>query len=143
MFRNSQERRLAGHGDGDAWGIEMHPKDSDIRDMIKDADKTKTGVIDFRAFVDVIVAKMSKMDSEAEITKAFNTFDKKDTGSLTVDELRRALTTMGDKLPDKDVCASDMFFFPLFSWHLVLHLDRSSGNKVAKLFAFSSFLFPI
>jgi Ca2+-binding EF-hand superfamily protein len=80
----------------------MHPKDSEIRDMIKEADKTKSGSIDFRAFVDVITKKIGKLDSEAEILKAFNTFDKQDHGEISVDELRRALCSMGDALSDKD-----------------------------------------
>jgi hypothetical protein len=43
------------------------------------------------------------MDNEDAITKAFNTFDLNDSGSLNVEDLRTALTTLGDKLTDKEV----------------------------------------
>jgi hypothetical protein len=43
------------------------------------------------------------MDNEDAITKAFNTFDLNDSGSLNVEDIRTALTTLGDKLTDKEV----------------------------------------
>jgi Ca2+-binding EF-hand superfamily protein len=43
------------------------------------------------------------MDNEDAILKAFNTFDLNDTGVLNVEDLRTALTTLGDKLTDKEV----------------------------------------
>ncbi len=81
----------------------MHPKDQEIRQMIKEADVTKTGSIDFTEFVGVLTRKVGKMDSEAEILRAFNTFDPKDTGEIKAEELRRVLGTVADKLSDKEV----------------------------------------
>ena len=81
----------------------MHPKDSDIRQMIKEADVSKTGSIDFTEFVGVLTRKVGKMDSQDEILRAFNTFDRQDRGEIAVDELKRALMTIGDKLSEKEV----------------------------------------
>jgi hypothetical protein len=42
------------------------------------------------------------MDNEETIRKAFNTFDLSDSGVLNVEELRLSLTSLGDKLGDKE-----------------------------------------
>lgn len=81
----------------------MHPKDSDIRQMIKEADVSKTGSIDFTEFVGVLTRKVGKMDSPDEILRAFNTFDRQDRGEIAVDDLKRALMNIGDKLSEKEV----------------------------------------
>lgn len=83
-------------------GLKLHPKDSELREMFKEADKNKTGSIDFRAFVDVMTRKMGNLDSEKDILKHFNTFDKADVGEISSDELRRGLTSMGDRLSEKE-----------------------------------------
>ena len=81
----------------------LHPKDQDVRNMIKEADTSKTGTIDFKGFVDCLTNKLMKMDNEDEILKAFNTFDRNDKGVIPADELRKQLTTLGDKLTEKEV----------------------------------------
>lgn len=83
--------------------LRMHPKDSEIRNMIKEADVSKTGTIDLTEFVGVLTRKLGKMDNEDAILKAFNTFDLNDTGVLNVEDIRTALTTLGDKLTDKEL----------------------------------------
>jgi len=83
--------------------MRLHPKDQDVRQMIKEADTSKTGTIDFKGFVDCLTNKLMKMDGEDEILKAFNTFDRNDRGVIPGDELRRALTTLGDKLTEKEI----------------------------------------
>eukprot|EP01087_Luapelamoeba_hula_P007206 TRINITY_DN174_c0_g1_i1.p1 TRINITY_DN174_c0_g1~~TRINITY_DN174_c0_g1_i1.p1 ORF type:complete len:154 (+),score=39.40 TRINITY_DN174_c0_g1_i1:105-566(+) len=85
--------------------MRMHPKDSDIHQMIKEADVSKTGSIDFTEFVSVLTRKLGKMDSEDEILRAFNTFDRNDKGVIPADELRRNLTTLGDKLSEAEIRA--------------------------------------
>merc|ERR1712093_123539 len=70
--------------------MRMHPKDSDIRQMIKEADVSKTGSIDFTEFVGVLTRKVGKMDSPDEILRAFNTFDRQDRGEIAVDDLKEA-----------------------------------------------------
>jgi len=83
--------------------MRLHPKDSEVRQMIKEADASKTGSIDFHGFVGALTRKLSKLDREEEILKAFNTFDRNDKGVIPAEQLRIALTTLGDKLADKEV----------------------------------------
>ena len=44
-----------------------------------------------------------KQDWAAPIYEAFKVFDKNDSGYLTADELRDALTKLGEKLTDEEV----------------------------------------
>jgi len=83
--------------------MRMHPKDSDVRQMIKEADVSKTGSIDFTEFVGVLTRKVGKMDTADEILKAFNTFDRQDRGEIRVEDLKKALMTIGDKLSEKEM----------------------------------------
>merc|ERR1712232_17026 len=82
--------------------MRMHPKDSQVRSMIKEADVSKTGTIDFTEFCSVLTRKLGKLDSEEEIVRAFNTFDRKDSGNLTVEDLRKALCGLGQPLSEKE-----------------------------------------
>eukprot|EP01088_Endostelium_zonatum_P002457 TRINITY_DN13015_c0_g1_i1.p1 TRINITY_DN13015_c0_g1~~TRINITY_DN13015_c0_g1_i1.p1 ORF type:complete len:149 (+),score=46.44 TRINITY_DN13015_c0_g1_i1:82-528(+) len=82
--------------------LQLHPKDQDVRKMIMEADVQKTGTIGFQEFVNVMRAKLDKLDSEEDVIDAFITFDRADKGWIPVDELRRALTTQGDKLNDAE-----------------------------------------
>jgi len=91
----------------------MHPKDSDVRQMIKEADVSKTGSIDFTEFVGVLTRKVGKMDTADEILKAFNTFDRQDRGEIRVEDLKKALMTIGDKLSEKEVLRWSMLFSTL------------------------------
>mmetsp|Transcript_57876 Transcript_57876/g.87266 ORF Transcript_57876/g.87266 Transcript_57876/m.87266 type:complete len:82 (-) Transcript_57876:285-530(-) len=43
------------------------------------------------------------MGNDDEIIMAFSTFDNGNTGSIDAEELRRVLTSMGDKMTDKEV----------------------------------------
>jgi calmodulin len=43
------------------------------------------------------------MGSPDEIISAFSTFDNDNAGSIDADELRRILTSMGEKMTDKEV----------------------------------------
>eukprot|EP01089_Gocevia_fonbrunei_P009965 TRINITY_DN22430_c0_g1_i1.p1 TRINITY_DN22430_c0_g1~~TRINITY_DN22430_c0_g1_i1.p1 ORF type:complete len:148 (-),score=44.85 TRINITY_DN22430_c0_g1_i1:18-461(-) len=82
--------------------LRLHPKDQDVRKMIQEADVSKTGNIGFEEFTGIMAKKLGKLDSEDVIIDAFNTFDRQDRGFIPIDELRRALTTQGDKLTDAE-----------------------------------------
>ncbi|KAL6050879.1 calcium-dependent protein kinase [Balamuthia mandrillaris] len=83
--------------------LRLHPKDAEVRQMIKEADTSKTGRIDFTAFVNCLAGRMAKLDSEEDIIKAFNTFDRQDLGEIPSEELRKHLTTLGSKLSEKEI----------------------------------------
>jgi len=85
--------------------MRLHPKDEEVKAMLKEANVSGNGKIDFVEFCGVLSRKLGKMDREADILKAFNTFDRNDKGTIQSEELRKALTTLGDKLSDKEVRA--------------------------------------
>ena len=81
----------------------MEVSRSEVSQMIEDVDPRGTGSIDFSDFVSVIARKMKNTDKEEVILNAFATFDEKNTGYISVSELREILSTLGDKLTDKEV----------------------------------------
>jgi len=85
--------------------MRLHPKDDEVRQMIKEANVSGSGKMDFVEFCGVMSRKLGKMDREPDILKAFNTFDRNDRGYIQAEELRKALTTLGDKMSDKEVRA--------------------------------------
>jgi len=54
-------------------------------------------------FKDIFVQNKREVDSEKELTDAFSVFDKEGTGELNTNDLRNALTTMGESLPEEEV----------------------------------------
>lgn len=62
------------------------------------------GSINFTMFLTLFAEKMSGTDPEHEIIQAFNCFDPKRTGNIDADALREAMTTMGDRFTDEEVC---------------------------------------
>jgi len=85
--------------------LRLHPKEGEVKQLMQEANVTGSGKVDFSEFIGVLTRKLGRMDGEAEILKAFNTFDRNDKGYIPVEDLRRPLTTLGDKLSDKEMRA--------------------------------------
>lgn len=76
--------------------------DSQLDEMIKEA----PGPINFTTFLTLFGERLTGTDPEDTIIGAFKMFDKKDTGFITEDELKRILTNKkGDPLNDDEIKA--------------------------------------
>jgi calmodulin len=71
--------------------------------MMQQVDVDKSGTIDFPTFLDVIAQRMSAGENEQELREAFRVFDKQNTGRIQAQELRTAMTSLGEKLSDREV----------------------------------------
>ena len=60
------------------------------------------GYVDFVEFVRVVHEQKKYCYSNEDIIEAFNVFDQDKNGFITVDELMRILTGLGDKLSKKE-----------------------------------------
>jgi len=78
-------------------------RDARPEDMIKDADPTGTGKVDFLQFSQMMAKRMAKTDTEDDLVKAFQKFDWRRTGIIKTEELSEALTTMGKPLTAREV----------------------------------------
>ncbi|RKP39087.1 hypothetical protein BJ085DRAFT_42964 [Dimargaris cristalligena] len=75
------------------------PTDSYIEAMIDEA----TGPINFTMFLTLMGEKLSGTDPEPDILMAFECFDDDSSGLINADELREAMTTMGDRLTEAEL----------------------------------------
>lgn len=73
------------------------PTETEIQEIIVKMNK-KT--ISFPEFVDLMLNKKEIVDIESGVLKAFSVFDLNQNGLISADELRQALTTLGDKLTE-------------------------------------------
>lgn len=63
---------------------------------------TESGTIDFEEFVQMMQVKLQEVDVQEEIIEAFRVFDKERTGFVSIDEVKKVLTKMGDGALTKD-----------------------------------------
>jgi len=78
-------------------------RDARPEDMIKDADPTETGKVDFLQFSQMMAKRMAKTDTEDDLVKAFQKFDWRRTGIIKTEELAEPLTTLGKALTAREL----------------------------------------
>ena len=61
------------------------------------------GTIDFNEFVQMISSKMKLNDPDKELRNAFDVFDADRDGSITTEELRTAVESLGEHLSEEDI----------------------------------------
>ena len=66
-------------------------------------DLTGSGTIDFYEFLHLMTRKFMEVDLEQELKHAFSMFDRDGNGLISAQELRYAMTNMGEKLSDEEV----------------------------------------
>ncbi|KAL4869489.1 hypothetical protein BDV12DRAFT_167821 [Aspergillus spectabilis] len=81
----------------------QNPTDTELQDIIDELDVDRTGTIDFDEFLIMMSRKVKDSDPEAELREAFAVFDKDKSGSISADELRQVLRSIGDDVSDNDV----------------------------------------
>ena len=64
---------------------------------------TGSGTIDFYEFLHLMTRKFMEVDLEQELKHAFSMFDRDGNGLISAQELRYAMTNMGEKLSDEEV----------------------------------------
>ncbi|SPP79030.1 caltractin [Drosophila guanche] len=84
-----------------ALGFE--PKKEEIKSMMDEIDKDKTGRIAFNDFLYLMRLKMSEKDSMQDMLKAFAFFDDDRTGRCSFANLKRVAKELGEKLTDEEL----------------------------------------
>ncbi|XP_030383618.1 caltractin [Scaptodrosophila lebanonensis] len=84
-----------------ALGFE--PKKEEIKRMMDEIDKDRSGRIAFNDFLHIMRIKMSEKDSMQEMQKAFLFFDDDRTGRISFANLKRVAQELGEKLTDEEL----------------------------------------
>lgn len=59
--------------------------------------------VNFPMFLTMMGERLFEFDSEAELVEAFECFDENDTGMVKVDEIRKWLSEVGDRMSEEEV----------------------------------------
>ena len=68
--------------------------------MIADLDADGSGAIDFKEFLELMTARISDKDTQADIEKVFRLFDTDRTGHITIKDLRKVANELGETMED-------------------------------------------
>ena len=60
--------------------------------------------INFTMFLTMMSERLFEFDTEAELLEAFESFDENDSGMVKVDEMRKWLSEVGERMDEREVC---------------------------------------
>merc|ERR1712196_35018 len=78
-------------------------KHESIVNMIKELDADGSGEIEFLEFLEMMTATLSAKNSRAEIEKVFKLFDSDRTGEITLDNMKRVASELGEDVSPQDL----------------------------------------
>ncbi|OAQ60462.1 EF-hand domain-containing protein [Pochonia chlamydosporia 170] len=81
----------------------LNPSESELKDMINEVDADNSGTVEFPDFLAMMGRKTSDKDFEEETCEAFKVLDRDNDGFISAAELRRAMSSIGEKLTDDEV----------------------------------------
>jgi len=81
----------------------LNPSEQEVRKLIKDADTNADKKIDFGEFCGLLKKHQQIRDVVVNLQKAFKEFDANGDGFISREELRYAMTRLGESLSDKEL----------------------------------------
>ncbi|KIW12862.1 hypothetical protein PV08_08049 [Exophiala spinifera] len=81
----------------------QNPSDSELQDMINEVDIDNSGAIDFDEFLKMMSTTVKATHFADETRAAFNVFDKDGSGTISADELRQVMKSIGENLTDAEI----------------------------------------
>ena len=75
----------------------------ELDEMITEVAEENTGTIEFQRFLRLMEKRVDEVEDEDKVLAAFMIFDDNGTGFISADELREALTTLGEKMTDEEI----------------------------------------
>lgn len=80
----------------------MKPSELDLQDMINELDTNGTGEIEFEEFVNFMKLPINNQEAEEELREAFKIFDVDGNGFISTQDLREAMTKLGERLTSEE-----------------------------------------
>jgi calmodulin len=81
----------------------QNPTTHDIDEWMRRMDISRTGLVSFEAFLQLMGRHMREANPQDEITDAFRVFDREGNGKITVAEFTHILKDLGDPLSAKAI----------------------------------------
>ncbi|RMZ88738.1 hypothetical protein DV736_g4030, partial [Chaetothyriales sp. CBS 134916] len=81
----------------------QNPSETELRDMINEVDVDQSGAIDFDEFLKMMSTTLKPIDVDQETRAAFAVFDKDGSGTISADELRQVMKSLGEDLTDAEI----------------------------------------
>merc|ERR1712183_433639 len=72
-------------------------KNEAVFEMIKEVDTDGSGVLEFQEFLDMMCARLTDKTPRSEIEKVFKLFDNDRTGEISLDNLKRVASELGEE----------------------------------------------
>ncbi|GAH07841.1 unnamed protein product, partial [marine sediment metagenome] len=79
-----------------------NPTESQLNQIMSEADTDENGFIDFTEFVRMIQNKLNYTDTEKQFIESFKLFDMDGNGYISTKELKHIMTSFGDKLTEEE-----------------------------------------
>ncbi|MES1922360.1 calmodulin-like 3 [Bonamia ostreae] len=100
------------NGDGTISALELgqvlrslgqNPTESELNDMISEFDSNGKGNIDFEDFKRIISTHKSEFSAKSNVKEAFKAFDKDGNGFISLEELKSAMESLGEKVTKEEL----------------------------------------
>ena len=80
----------------------LNPSDAEIQRYITQFDRDGKGKIDFADFMSLTAQLLHEGNSQEELIEAFKYFDRNNSGTIPVKDLRLVMVNLGDKLTSRE-----------------------------------------
>lgn len=81
----------------------QRPTENELEALVSAVIHKDRDQIEFNEFLRLMAKNMAEIDTERNLKEAFRVFDKDDDGYLLVGELRRVMTSLGEKMSSEEV----------------------------------------
>jgi len=118
-------------------GAYAHSRSPSARDSAGGDDESDRGV-NFPMFLTMMGERLFEFDQEAELIEAFACFDENDSGLVNIDEVRKWLSEVGDRMSDEEIdrlmkgpFADRQGNFKYREWAKVVRVNDDSDEETA------------